>query len=70
MMQLHPDEISRNVAEGAHAVLILERAGRHTTGKLDSPDNIPPIFLPKLNPIENVWQYLRQNWFSRCLRKL
>ena len=27
MMQLHLDEISRNVAEGAHAVLLLDRAG-------------------------------------------
>jgi DDE superfamily endonuclease len=30
------------------------------------PDNITPIFLPsrapELNPVENVWQYLRQNW--------
>ena len=46
MMQLHLDEISRNVAEGAHAVLLLDRAGWHTTGKLDVPDNITPIFLP------------------------
>ena len=38
MMQLHLDEISRNVAEGAHAVLLLDRAGWHTTGKLDVPD--------------------------------
>src|ERR1700689_2114424 len=68
MMQLHLDEISRNVAEGAHAVLLLDRAGWHTTGKLDVPDNITPIFLPsrapELNPVENVWQYLRQNWLS------
>ena len=68
MMQLHLDEISRNVAEGAHAVLLLDRAGWHTTGKLDLPDNITPIFLPsrapELNPVENVWQYLRQNWLS------
>jgi len=28
MMQLHLDEISRNVAEGAHAVLLLDRAGK------------------------------------------
>ena len=58
MMQLHLDEISRNVAAGAHAVLLLDRAGRHTTGKLDVPDNITPIFLPsrapELNPVENV----------------
>jgi len=64
----HLDEISRNVAEGAHAVLLLDRAGWHTTGKLDLPDNITPIFLPsrapELNPVENVWQYLRQNWLS------
>ena len=66
MMQLHLDEISRNVAEGAHAVLLLDRAGWHVTGKLDVLENITPIFLPsrapELNPVENVWQYLRQNW--------
>ena len=71
MMQLHLDEISRNVAEGAHAVLILDRAGWHTTSRLDVPDNITPIFLPsrapELNPVENVWQYLRQNWLSNTV---
>ena len=71
MMQLHLDEISRNVAEGAHAVLLLDRAGWHTTGKLDVPKNITPIFLPsrapELNPVENVWQYLRQNWLSNTV---
>ena len=71
MMQLHLDEISRNVAEGAHAVLLLDRAGWHTTGKLDVPDNITPIFLPsrapELNPVENVWQYLRHNWLSNTV---
>jgi transposase len=71
MMQLHLDEISRNVAEGAHAVLLLDRAGWHTTGKLDVPDNITPIFLPsrapELNAVENVWQYLRQNWLSNTV---
>ena len=40
MMQLHLDEISRNVADGAHAVLLLDRAGWHTTSKLDVPGNI------------------------------
>jgi transposase len=71
MMQLHLDEISRNVAEGAHAVLLLDRARWHTTSKLDAPKNITPIFLPsrapELNPVENVWQYLRQNWLSNTV---
>jgi hypothetical protein len=71
MMQLHLDEISRNVADGAHAVVRLDRAGWHTTGKLDMPKTITPIFLPsrapELNPIENVWQYLRQTWLSNTV---
>ena len=70
-MQLHLDEISRNVAAGAHAVLIFDRAGWHTTGKLDMPDNITPIWLPsrapELNPVENVRQYLRQNWLANTV---
>jgi hypothetical protein len=41
------------------------------TGKLDVPDNITPIFLPsrapELNPVENVWQYLRQTWLSNTV---
>ncbi len=64
-MQLHLDEISRYVAKGAHAVLLLDRAGWHTTGKLNVPKNITPIFLPsrspELNPVENIWQYPRAN---------
>ena len=68
MMQVRLDEISSNVAEGAHAVLILDRAGWHTTGKLDVPGKLTTIFLPsrapELNPAENVRQYLRKNWLS------
>ena len=67
-MQLHLDEISRMVARGAHAVLLLDRAGWHTTGNLKIPKNMTLIFLPsrapELNPVENVWQYLRQTWLS------
>ena len=37
MMQLHLDEISRNVAEGAHAVLLLDRAGWHTPASSTCP---------------------------------
>ena len=55
--------------EGAHAVLLLDRAGWHTTSKLVVPENITPIFLPsrapELNPVENIWQYLRQNWLAK-----
>jgi len=67
-MQLHLGEISRTVARGAHAVLLLDRAGWHTTSNLVVPKNLTLIFLPsrapELNPVENVWQYQRQNWLS------
>ena len=67
-MQRHLEEIGRTVARGAHAVLLLDRAGWHTTGALAVPKNITLILLPsrapELNPVENIWQYLRQNWLS------
>ncbi len=67
-MQAHLREISRNVAPGAHAVLLLDRAGWHTTGELKVPKNITLLFLPfrapELNPHENLWQFLRQTYLS------
>jgi len=67
-MQLHLDEISRAVARGAHGVLLLDRAGWHTTARLVVPKNMTLIFLPsrapELNPVENIWQFLRQTWLS------
>ena len=67
-MNLHLAEISRAVAPGAHAVLLMDQAGWHTTSKLDVPRNISIIALPskspELNPQENIWQFMRDNWLS------
>ncbi len=67
-MQMHLIEISRQIARKAHAVLLMDRAGWHTTDKLNVPKNITIILLPsrspELNPVENIWQYIRQNWLS------
>ncbi len=67
-MQAHLDEISLTVARNAHAALLMDRAGWHTTARLKVPRNITIILLPsrapELNPMENVWQYMRQNWLS------
>ena len=67
-MQLHLDEISRNVAPGAHAMMLCDQAGWHTTGALAIPSNITMVFIPprspELNPQENIWQFIRQNWLS------
>ena len=67
-MQLHLRAISDTVASGAHAAVLMDRAGWHTTLKLNVPDNITIILLPpkspELNPVENIWRYMRQNWLS------
>ena len=67
-MQTHLDEISRKVASNAHAALLMDRAGWHTTTRLKVPSNITVILLPsrapELNPMENVWQFMRQTWLS------
>ncbi len=67
-MNLHLAEIAAAVAPGAHAALILDQAGWHLSHKLVVPQNITLVALPpkcpELNPIENVWQFMRQNWLS------
>ena len=65
-MSEHLLEISIQVARNAHAVLLCDGAGWHQTGeKLQVPDNITllplPPYAPELNPMENVWDYLRAN---------
>jgi transposase len=64
-MNAHLVEISRTVAEGAHAVLVLDCAGWYSSRALCIPKNITllilPPYAPELNPIENVWAYLRAN---------
>lgn len=67
-MNLHLAEIAAAVAPGAHAAVILDQAGWHVSDKLIVPSNITLVPLPpkcpELNPIENVWQYMRANWLS------
>ena len=46
-----------------------DRAGWHITHELKVPKNITLVLLPakspELNPVGNVWQYMRQNWLSK-----
>ena len=68
-MNEHLKEISTQVTAGAHEVLVCDGAGWHQQGdRLQVPDNITllpllplPPYSPELNPMENVWAYLRTN---------
>jgi len=65
-MNEHLAEISTQVAAGAHCLLVCDGASWHQQGgDLIVPDNITllplPPYSPELNPMENVWDYLRGN---------
>ena len=80
-MSLHLAEISLAIAPGAHAAVLMAQAGWHMTDKLEVPGNISIIALPpkcpELNallskvegPVENVWQFMRDNWLSNRIFK-
>nr|KIS30190.1 transposase [Novosphingobium sp. P6W] len=61
-------QIALVAAQRAHAVVLMDEAGWHMTDKLDVPDNISIVALPpkcpELNPVENIRQFMRDNWLS------
>lgn len=64
-MLAHLSDVSKNISEGKIAVMILDRASWHTTSKINIFPNIrllplPPAS-PELNPVEQLWQQLRDN---------
>jgi DDE superfamily endonuclease len=67
-MNLQLAAISVKVAPGRHAALLLDQAGWHLTPQLVVPGNISivplPAKCPELNPQENVWEFMRDNWLS------
>jgi len=67
-MNLHIAEIAAAVAPNAHAVVILDQAGWHMSNSINVPANITlmplPPKCPELNPVENLWQFMRDNWLS------
>ena len=70
-MSLHLAEIAKEVAPGAQAVLVLDGACCHTAAALKVPGNITlpklPPHAPELDPVENIWEYLRGNELSNTV---
>ena len=69
-MTLHLKETAHAVAPGAHALVLVDRAGWHQSKRLGVPANITlvplPAKAPELNPVENIWQtvcsLLKRRW--------
>jgi transposase len=61
-------QFSEQLSDDVHAVLIWDQAGFHKSKELIVPDNISiielPAYSPELNPVENLWQYLRSHYWS------
>lgn len=72
-MTLHLAEIAAEIAPGRHAIVLLDQAGWHMSKRLAIPPNITLVPLPpkcpELNPQENVWQFIRENWLSNRIFK-
>jgi len=61
-------EFSQTLADDEHAVMIWDGAGFHTSQSLRVPGNITlvqlPPYSPELNPMENLWHYLKSHYWS------
>jgi transposase len=61
-------EFSATLSAEEHAVMLWDGAGFHTSKRLSVPENVTPLKLPayspELNPIENLWHYLKSHYWS------
>lgn len=62
------EQFARKIPPDVHVVLVWDQAGFHTGKKLMVPENITifhlPPYSPELNPVENLWHYLRSRYWS------
>jgi transposase len=68
VVNLFLEQFARELPAGVHAVLIWDGAGFHTGGDLVVPAGVSlirlPPYSPELNPVENLWHYLRSHHWS------
>ena len=65
------EQFSAELPGDVHAAVVLDRAGWHTAAALRVPANVTLVLLPpkspELNPVENLWHYLRSHYWSNRL---
>ena len=61
-------QFARTIPVDEHAVMLWDGAGFHVSKQLRVPDNVTivtlPAYSPELNPIENLWHYLKSHYWS------
>jgi len=67
-MSVFLEIFSKSLGSNDHAVLVLDGAGWHRSKALKVPANVTllvlPPYSPELNPVENLWHYLRSHFLS------
>lgn len=61
-------QFARTIPADQHAVMLWDGAGFHASKQLRVPENVTvvtlPAYSPELNPIENLWNYLKSHFWS------
>ena len=73
VMEKHLGLISKKASEDRHGVIIVDGAAWHQSHLADKFESLSiiklPPYSPKLNPIEQVWQWLSLNELAnRCFK--
>ena len=62
------EQFSKTIPDDVQAVMLWDGAGFHTSQQLHVPENVTlvklPAYSPELNPIENLWHYLKSHFWS------
>jgi transposase len=62
------EQFAKQIEPDVHVVMIWDQAGFHCSKQLCIPDNITilplPPYSPELNPVENLWHYLRSHFWA------
>lgn len=68
MVKAFFEQFVEEVDPDVHVVMLWDQAGFHTSKALTLPANVTvvplPAYSPELNPVENLWHYLRSHHWS------
>ncbi len=68
MINIYLEQFAGELPVGVHAVMLWDQAGFHTAKDVRIPENVSiielPPYSPELNPMENLWHYLRSHYWS------
>lgn len=66
-MNIFLSKLSRKYKD-SRIILVMDKAGWHKSKTLEIPENICLLFIlsnsPELNPVEHIWDYIRETFFN------